>query len=121
MKSKIMIVDDEKPIRELVAFRLENQGFQCTNVENGTEALRVIRTNRPSLVILDVMLPDINGLEVCKTIKSNPETQAIKVLLLSAKGQQEDQDKGFAAGADAYITKPFLAKQLLNAMERVLI
>ncbi len=120
MKPKILIVDDEKKIRDLVAFHLEAQGFQVAHVENGVAALQMAQQYHPKMIVLDIMIPAMNGLEVCKQLKANAETQGIKVLLLSAKGQKEDETAGFAAGADAYIAKPFRAKQLLETIERLL-
>lgn len=120
MSHKILIVDDEKRIRDLIAFRLENKGFEILSAEGGKEALAITETHTPDLVVLDVMMPDMSGLELCQQLKSNDNLKHIKVLMLSAKGQKQDEEEGLKAGADGYMTKPFRAKHLIEKIEEIL-
>ncbi|MDT8446159.1 MAG: response regulator [bacterium] len=117
MGYKILVVDDETTIRDLVAFRLEFHGHLVLTAENGTKGLEKLRAEKPDLVVLDVMMPDLTGLEVLKTMKADPELASIKVIMLTAKGRKQDEDEGLAAGADAYMAKPFRATILLQKIE----
>lgn len=120
MARKILIVDDEKRIRELVEFRLKDKGFETLIANGGKEALEMIEKQRPDLVILDVMMPDMSGLEVCRKIKTEEATKAIKVIMLTGNVQKQDEKKGISAGADLYVTKPFSAKMLVTNIEEIL-
>ncbi|MGE5790512.1 MAG: response regulator, partial [Syntrophaceae bacterium] len=110
---KILIVDDEKDIVDLIAYNLEKEGYETLKALDGEKALQLIRTKTPNLVILDLMLPGIQGLEVCKRIRKFPETAAIPIIMLTAKGEEIDKVLGLEVGADDYITKPFSVKELL--------
>jgi two-component system, OmpR family, alkaline phosphatase synthesis response regulator PhoP len=116
-KPYILVVDDEEDIAELVAYNLGREGYQVLTVFSGEEALVAIAKRRPDLIVLDLMLPGVSGLEVCLTLKSTVETKTIPVLLLSARGEEEDIVVGLEAGADDYVTKPFSPK-ILNARIR---
>ncbi|MDH5559500.1 MAG: response regulator [Deltaproteobacteria bacterium] len=120
MSRKVLIVDDEKKIRDLVAFRLEFKGYQVQNASNGTEAIQSVEKDPPELIVLDIMMPDITGYEVCKRLKSDEKTKKIKIILLTAKGRKQDEEEGFSVGADAYMTKPFRANILLDKIEELL-
>ena len=120
MSNTILIVDDEKKIRDLVAFRLEFKGYQIADAGNGTEALEQVEKFNPDLIILDIMMPDMTGYEVCERVKSNEATKGIKIILLSAKGRKQDEEEGYRVGADAYMTKPFRANMLLSKIEELL-
>jgi len=118
MSKRVLVVDDEAPIRELVTFRLETIGYEVDSAESGEQALEKIKANRPDLVVLDVLMPGIDGLETCKRLKADDPD--IKVVMLSAHGGQKDQEEGIAAGADIYLSKPFRAGVLLSEIESLL-
>ena len=117
---KILIVDDEKDIVDLVAYNLEKEGYETLKALDGEKALQLVRTKTPDLVVLDLMLPGIQGLEVCKRIRKVPETAAIPIIMLTAKGEEIDKVLGLEVGADDYITKPFSVKELLARVKAVL-
>lgn len=117
---KILIVDDEKDIMDLVAYNLEKEGYETLKALDGEKALQLVRTKTPDLVVLDLMLPGIQGLEVCKRIRKVPETAAIPIIMLTAKGEEIDKVLGLEVGADDYITKPFSVKELLARVKAVL-
>jgi signal transduction histidine kinase/CheY-like chemotaxis protein len=118
---KILLVDDEKAIRFALKECLKTLGLESLEASEGREALRIARNQRPALIILDVMIPDISGLEVCRTLKNDPETSGIKIIILSAKGQEKEKKEGLEAGADRYITKPFSYEQLGREIKELLI
>jgi len=117
---KILIVDDEKDIVDLVAYNLEKEGYETLKALDGEKALQLVRTRTPDLVVLDLMLPGIQGLEVCKRIRKLPETSAVPIIMLTAKGEEIDKVLGLEIGADDYITKPFSVKELLARVKAVL-
>ncbi len=110
MEESILIVDDEREIADLVALYLENEGFRVTKYYDGREALEYIREEKPDLAILDIMLPGISGLELCRKIREN---YTYPVIMLTAKGEETDKITGLTLGADDYITKPFLPLELV--------
>lgn len=118
MAKKILIVDDEKRIRDLIVFRLESKGFEILDANCGTDALAQVDAHQPDLMVLDVMMPDMTGLDVCRQIRA--KGISVKIVMLSAKVQKQDEEAGLAAGADLYMTKPFRAKQLIQKIEEVL-
>ena len=122
MKSKghILLVEDEEDILELVTYNLGKEGYQVESVTSGEEALQRIRTSPPDLVLLDLMLPGVDGLEVCKTIKNNPETKGLSIIMLTARSEEADIVTGLELGADDYITKPFSRRVLLARVKAVL-
>jgi two-component system alkaline phosphatase synthesis response regulator PhoP len=120
---KILIVDDEPHIRLLIEQTLEDledQGVELLLATNGEEALDVIQAERPPLVFLDVMMPKMNGFEVCHTVKREWGLQDVTIVMLTAKGQESDRQKGEAVGADTYVTKPFDPDELLELTEQIL-
>jgi signal transduction histidine kinase/ActR/RegA family two-component response regulator len=117
---KILIVDDEKPLRAALYEFVKNAGFEPIEAENGYEALRLVKEQHPALLILDVMMPDISGLEVSRALKNDPETSGIKIIMLSARGQDKEKEEGIQAGADRYITKPFSYEELGPAIKELL-
>jgi len=117
---KILVVDDEEDIRELVRYNLERNGYEVSCVSSGEEALDVIRSYRPELVVLDLMLPGIDGFEVCRTIKSDPKTEHLPIIMLTAKGEESDVVTGLELGAEDYIVKPFSPQVLLARVRAVL-
>ena len=112
-KKHILVVDDEKEILELIQFNLEQNDFKVTVVKTGEAALKKARSIDPDLIVLDLMLPGIDGLDVCRILKSDKETEDISVVMLTAKGSEEDIVRGLELGADDYLTKPFSPKVLI--------
>jgi DNA-binding response OmpR family regulator len=119
-KEKILIVDDSENIRHVLQLNFESLGYLVVTACDGEEALRLIESERPDVVILDVMMPRQNGFQVCRTIKSDPRTLDTPVIFLTAKGQREDRYWGKDCGADEYLTKPFSAAELERIIERLL-
>ena len=107
MPKEILIVDDEPSILVPLQFLMEQQGYNVIVAENGEDALDFIAKYKPDLILLDIMLPGIDGYEVCEIVRLNPDYKQIKIIFLTAKGREVEFAKGLALGADAYITKPF--------------
>jgi two-component system alkaline phosphatase synthesis response regulator PhoP len=120
MAEKIMIVDDEANIRELVKFNLERAGYAVVEAEDGAACLAMVAREKPALIILDIMLPGKDGLEVCRTLKSRPETAGVAVIMLTAKAEEIDTVLGLEMGADDYVTKPFSPRELTARVKAVL-
>jgi Response regulators consisting of a CheY-like receiver domain and a winged-helix DNA-binding domain len=118
--SKILIVDDEKDIVELVSYNLEKEGFKTVKAYDGEAALGMVRSAKPDLMILDLMLPKMNGLDVCRAIRRNPETANLPIIMLTAKGDEIDKIIGLEIGADDYVTKPFSVKELIARVRTIL-
>ena len=119
-KGRILVVDDEIYIVHILDFSLGMEGYEVLTALDGEQALERLKTDKPDLIVLDIMMPKVDGYEVCRTIKSNPETQHIPVILLSAKGRNVDQKMGFDVGADDYITKPFSPRKLVERINALL-
>ncbi len=119
-KACILVVEDEKDILELVRFNLAREGYAITGVITGEEALRAVHRQRPDLIILDLMLPGVDGLEVCKTLKNTPETRDVPIMMLTANGEESDIVLGLGLGADDYVTKPFSPKVLMARVKALL-
>ena len=117
---KILVVDDEMHILRIVKYKLESAGYQVLTALNGTEALQLARDEKPSLIFLDIMMPGINGYEVCSELKNDPATRDIIIIMLTAKGQESDKIKGLEVGVDEYITKPFSPQDLLDRTKDLL-
>jgi len=117
---KILIADDERALRLLIAGTLEVGDYNIQEADNGIQALDLVKRERPDLIILDVMMPGMTGYEVCKRIKTNPDIADTKVLILTAKGQQSDEEAAWEALADFYLAKPFSPMELLFMVEEVL-
>jgi len=120
MAANIFIVEDEKPIITLLQYNLEKEGYKVNFSETGEEAIQSIKKNAPDLVILDWMLPDFSGIEVCKQIKKINKLKNIPVLMLTAKSEEEDKVRGFESGVDDYVTKPFSYKEILLRVKSLL-
>ncbi|MBW6509249.1 MAG: response regulator [Desulfuromonadales bacterium] len=120
MQRKILIVEDEESLLKLESILLTTKGFHVQGVTTGTAALKAVAENPPDLVLLDIMLPEMDGFEVCRQIKSSPQSRHIPVILLTAKKSPEDMIRGKAVGADQYITKPFKSSMVIAAIERLL-
>lgn len=119
-KAKILIIEDEKDIIELLMYNLEHEGYQVAAVSNAEEALDRLAREQPELIILDLMLPGIDGLETCRLIKQDPKTKSIPIIMLTAKSEEADVVVGLRMGADDYVTKPFSPKVLLARIKAVL-
>ena len=117
---KILIVEDDEDIVELVRYNLAKDGFRPMGVTTGEEALKKLQTESFDLVLLDLMLPGIDGLEVCRRIKENEKLRSIPIVMLTAKGQEFDKKKGLEVGADTYMTKPFDPDAIVEKAEEVL-
>ncbi|MBW2705646.1 MAG: response regulator [Deltaproteobacteria bacterium] len=118
---KILIVDDRREIRELVEVTLRVGNFTILQAQSGQEAVKMTRSEKPDLILMDVMMPGkIDGFEATRILKNNPETKDCKIIMLTAKGQRIDREKGFSVGADEYFSKPFSPKDLLSAVEAML-
>ncbi len=113
MKHKVMLVEDEEALALLLKYNLEKEGYDVLWVAKGSKALPEIEKNLPSVIILDWMLPEISGVEICKMIRNNPDIKTTPVIMLTAKGEEEDKIKGLSAGADDYVTKPFSIPELM--------
>ena len=123
MGQKLLIVDDESHIRMLIEQTLEDledEGVELLFAENGAQALEIIQQEEPNLVFLDVMMPKMNGMEVCHKVKKELNLSHVYIILLTAKGQEVDRQKGLDMGADRYMTKPFDPDEMLSVAEEVL-
>jgi len=120
MKKAILIVEDDDDIRELVSHSLSREGFSVRGAPTGIEALNSVKSASPDLIILDLMLPDIDGLEVCRRLKADVSTQTIPIVMLTAKTEDTDIVVGLELGADDYVTKPFSPRVLVARLKNVL-
>jgi DNA-binding response OmpR family regulator len=120
MAAKILVVDDEPDILFLVTYYLKTQGYQVTGVRSGAEALKTVETDVPDLMILDVLMPELTGLEVCEELRRRPETAGVRIILFSALAQGTDRIKGLTAGADDYVSKPINLQELAGRVKGVL-
>jgi DNA-binding response OmpR family regulator len=119
-QKKILIADDNEQIRESLASILEDEGYAMWTAKDGAEALRKAREVSPDILILDVTMPEMSGYEVCRTIKSDPDLKKIFILMLSAKGQATEQERGKEVGADEYFVKPFSPSEIVARIKNVL-
>jgi DNA-binding response OmpR family regulator len=120
MSKKILVADDEPNIVAALQFLLQRNGFEVLVARNGEEALQLVESAAPDLVLLDVMMPVRSGYEVCRRIRERPEWSRIKIVMLSAKGRDAEVNKGLALGADLYITKPFSTRDLVDRVKGLL-
>ncbi|MEO1236146.1 MAG: response regulator transcription factor [Planctomycetota bacterium] len=118
--SKILLVEDERDLLELLKYNLDREGYDVATAESGEEGLKRVRSDPPDLILLDLMLPSMDGLEVCRSLKARPDTSAIPVIMLTAKGEETDVVQGLELGADDYITKPFSPRILMARIKAVL-
>ncbi len=120
MSKKILLVDDEPSILLSLEFLMDQAGYDVYTATDGDEALQAVREKLPDLILLDIMMPKRDGFEVCQIIRTNPEWKETKIILLTAKGREVDQEKGLALGADDYITKPFATQELIKKVNMIL-
>jgi two-component system alkaline phosphatase synthesis response regulator PhoP len=119
MPLKILVCDDERHIVRLIQVNLERQGYQVVTAFDGKEGLEKIRAEKPNLVVLDVMMPYMDGFEVLKTLRREQETESLPVIMLTAKAQDKDVFEGYHYGADMYLTKPFNPMELVSFVKRI--
>jgi two-component system phosphate regulon response regulator PhoB len=120
IKKTVLIVEDEEDIRELVSYHLLKEGYQVAGAASGEEALATAEAQPPDLILLDLMLPGVDGLTVCRRLRSNPRTESVPILMLTAKGEESDIVGGLNLGANDYVTKPFSPKVLMARVRAVL-
>lgn len=119
MSLKVLVCDDERHIVRLIQVNLERQGYEVVTAFDGKEGLEKIRSEKPNLVVLDVMMPYMDGFEVLKTLRREPETENLPVIMLTAKAQDKDVFEGYHYGADMYLTKPFNPMELVTFVKRI--
>ncbi len=119
-QKRILIADDNENIREALTYLLEDEGYCLSIAKDGAETLVKVREARPDILFLDIMMPEMNGYDVCRTIKNDPDLRNIYVIMLTAKGQAAEQERGRAAGADEYIVKPFSPMEILAKIKNIL-
>ncbi|MBL0352098.1 MAG: response regulator [Candidatus Dechloromonas phosphoritropha] len=120
MVKKILIVDDEPNIVISLEFLMKKEGFEVAVANDGDEALAMVASTNPDLLLLDVMMPKKSGFEVCEALRADPGRAGLKIIMLTAKGRDTEMAKGLAIGADAYVTKPFSTKDLVNKVKEIL-
>ncbi|HZI96470.1 MAG TPA: response regulator [Actinomycetales bacterium] len=117
---RLLVADDDRDIRDLVAFKLGQAGYEVQAVEDGVAALDAARENVPALVVLDVMMPGLSGVDVTRELRADPRTASVPIILLTARAQEADVENGFATGADDYVVKPFSPRELVSRVQAVL-
>jgi two-component system, OmpR family, alkaline phosphatase synthesis response regulator PhoP len=117
-QKKILIADDNENIRDALTYLLEDEGYELMLAKDGADALRKVRERKPDILFLDIMMPEINGYDVCRIIKNDPDLKSIYVIMLTAKGQVAEQERGKEVGADEYIVKPFSPMEILAKVKQ---
>tara|TARA_X000000368_G_scaffold371965_2_gene322029 strand:- start:142 stop:834 length:693 start_codon:yes stop_codon:yes gene_type:complete len=120
MNHKIFILDDEPDVTELVIYKLQQEGYECTGFNEPLSFIRTIKDNTPDLIILDIMMPEISGDQICKIIRSDQDLREVPIIFLTARGEIEDRIKGLESGADDYISKPFNNRELILRVRNIL-
>lgn len=120
MAKRVLVVDDEPNIVLSLEFLMRRAGFEVTVARSGGEALKALEGPPPDLMLLDVMMPEFDGYEVCERIRARPEWRATKIIMLTARGREAERERGLALGADAYVTKPFSTKELAAKVRELL-
>ncbi|HTP04858.1 MAG TPA: response regulator [Nitrospirota bacterium] len=120
-QKKILVADDNENIREALTYLLEDEGYQLWLAKDGAETITKVREFRPDILFLDIMMPEINGYDVCRAIKSDPILKNTYVIMLTAKGQVAEQERGKEVGADEYIVKPFSPMEILTKIKNILV
>ena len=116
----VLVADDDADIRDLVAFKLEQAGLEVVAVEDGQAALERARAVLPTLAVLDVSMPGLSGIDVCRMLRADPTTAGMLIIMLTARVQEQDVEGGFSAGADDYVTKPFSPRELVSRIQALL-
>ncbi len=120
MSASILIVEDEEPIQILLSYNFESEGYRVRATAQGEEVARLVNEERPDLIVLDWMLPGISGIEVCRLLRTRPETRDIPIIMLTARGEENERVRGLATGADDYLVKPFSVPELLARVRTIL-
>lgn len=120
MSASILVVEDEEPIQILLSYNLESEGYRVRHTAEGEDVPQLVADERPDLIVLDWMLPGISGIEVCRLLRAKPETRDIPIIMLTARGEENDRVGGLEAGVDDYVVKPFSARELLARIRAVL-
>ena len=120
LQPNVLIVEDEPPLVELLSYNLEKAGFHAEIARDGEEAILAVEERKPDLVLLDWMLPYVSGIEICRRIRRNPETRDLPIIILTARGEEDDRIRGLEAGADDYVVKPFSPSELVARVRAVL-
>ncbi len=116
----VLVVDDDPDIRDLVAFKLGQAGYEVETAADGASALAAVAASRPDVAVLDVTMPGMSGIDVCRTLRSDPATASVLVVMLTARAQEGDVEEGFGAGADDYVVKPFSPRELVSRVDALL-
>ena len=116
----VLVADDDADIRDLMSFKLEQAGLEVVAAEDGQAALEQARSRRPRLAVLDVSMPGLSGIDVCRMLRSDPATAGMLIIMLTARVQAQDVEGGFSAGADDYVTKPFSPRELVSRIQALL-
>ena len=119
MRDRILVVEDEKDVRDMIRIHLKAAGFDVLEAHNGAEGLAIAKQDLPAVIILDLMMPEMSGVEVCRALRRNPTTSRIPILMLTAKSTEDDKVVGFECGADDYVTKPFSPRELVLRVRAV--
>ena len=120
MAATILVIEDEEPIRLLLRYNLEAEGYRVMETEHGEEALRIVDEQQPELIILDWMLPGLSGVEVCRILRSREETRSVPIIMLTARSEESERVRGLSTGADDYMVKPFSVQELLARIKTIL-
>ena len=120
LKPNVLIVEDEPPLVELLSYNLEKAGFRAQIARDGDEAMLAVEEDKPDLILLDWMLPYVSGIEICRRIRRNPDTRDLPIIILTARGEEDDRIRGLDAGADDYVVKPFSPSELIARVRAVL-
>ncbi|MCU7796980.1 MAG: response regulator [Candidatus Thiodiazotropha sp. (ex Semelilucina semeliformis)] len=120
MAVEILVVDDEPNIVLSLEFLLKKEGYQVRTASNGEEALNVLKETKTDLVLLDVMMPRMDGYDVCQAVRADPKLSSVRIIMLTARGRDIERDKGLALGADDYVTKPFATRELVDKVKSFL-
>jgi twitching motility two-component system response regulator PilG len=119
-KKRILVIEDEESLLKLETILLTVKGYAVTGSKNGADAMKIVAEGNFDLILLDIMLPDMDGFELCRRVKLDPRTAAIPVVMLTAKKSSDDQDRGVASGASAYLTKPFKSAMIIETIDKLL-
>ena len=120
MTQSVLVVDDEPSILLALEFMMKNAGFEVRTARDGEEALKALAATKPDLLLLDVMMPPPDGYDVCQRVRADPRWKDIKIIMLTARGRDVERERGLALGADAYVTKPFSTRDLVEQVKRML-
>ncbi|MEO1205029.1 MAG: phosphate regulon transcriptional regulator PhoB [Pseudomonadota bacterium] len=120
MTAKVLIVEDERPLAEMLRYNLESEGFRVSHAETGEDAEMLVSEEKPDLILLDWMLPGVSGIELCRRMRSKPETKAVPIIMLTARGEESDAIRGLDTGADDYVVKPFSVNELMARVRTIL-